>query len=347
MTGFSEQLGHVRPGVWSVPPAEQPATRFASTIRAGDPDGCTVALLGLPDDTGVKLNNGRPGAADGPSAFRRALAGFGAVDDAASGRPLTDASGIRVFDAGDVIPSELPDPVEALHETHSRVARASRVLHESGMLVVCVGGGHDLTGAAVGGLAEARSTGTRAGTQTVNGVLAGLNLDPHLDVREAVGSGMPFRVLIEAGHLDAVRYATVGVGPFANSRAHTAYLADRGAMLIGVEDTLTAPSDVLDRAFAHSFGALGEGFVTIDLDAIDGSYAPGVSAVNPLGVTPAIAAAVARRAGATPGVRHFDVMELSPVHDEGGRTARVAALLFLSFLGGLAQRRAYGEGGQA
>ena len=50
-----------------------PAGRFAGTIRHDSPDGCAIALLGLPDDTGVGLNNGRPGAKDGPAAFRAAL----------------------------------------------------------------------------------------------------------------------------------------------------------------------------------------------------------------------------------------------------------------------------------
>ena len=35
---------------------------------------CRVALVGLPDDTGVELNNGRTGASKGPAAFRAALA---------------------------------------------------------------------------------------------------------------------------------------------------------------------------------------------------------------------------------------------------------------------------------
>jgi arginase family enzyme len=43
-------------------------------------------------------------------------------------------------------------------------------------------------------------------------------------------------------------------------------------------------------------------------------------------------------AGQDPGVRCFDIMELCPAHDEGGRTARLAAHVFLSFLRGFAGR---------
>jgi arginase family enzyme len=50
------------------------------------------------------------------------------------------------------------------------------------------------------------------------------------------------------------------------------------------------------------------------------------------------ATAWVRACGADRRVRCFDLMELNPRHDVGGRTARVAAHLFLTFLAGFAQR---------
>ena len=47
--------------------------RFGSLIRTDSPDGCQIALLGVPDDTGVLMNHGIPGAAQGPDALRVAL----------------------------------------------------------------------------------------------------------------------------------------------------------------------------------------------------------------------------------------------------------------------------------
>jgi hypothetical protein len=59
------KVPYTTPATW---PKLTPA-RFASTIRTDRPDGCAIALLGLPDDTGVKMNYGRSGAAKGPVAF--------------------------------------------------------------------------------------------------------------------------------------------------------------------------------------------------------------------------------------------------------------------------------------
>lgn len=322
-------LPHCLPPVW---PDIAPG-RFAATIRRDDPAGCSIALVGLPDDLGVRLNNGRPGAATGPRAFRAALAKYGTSYDSAGGR---DLSAVRVFDAGDVIP-ETGSDAAALNATHERVTEALRAVHALGLVPVCIGGGHDMTFPTV-----------RALSRHIGGPVGGINVDPHLDVRDTPGSGMPFRALIEGGHLDPRRYTTLGVGPFANLREHVEYLRSRGGHLAGIDDLTLRPA-VINEAFMRAAGA-GPAFMSVDLDSIDGASAPGVSAVNPQGLTVGQVCALARRAGASPAIRHFDIMELSPPNDDPpwnspsnqpvGRTARIAALVFLSFLSGFAERSA-------
>ncbi len=294
---------------------------------AGRDRPASIALLGLPDDTGVALNTGRPGASGGPTAFRAALARFGNPFDAGSSRVLST----RVLDCGDIVCSDHPDPETRLHETHDRASEAVQTLHDAGFATVGIGGGHDGTFAFARGLAR------HLKIESPDARLAGLNLDPHLDVRETVGSGMPFRELVEQAFMNPACFVELGIGRFSNSREHLEYLSSRGAHLVTIDQLLAEPKPEIDRAFANAFGSGESGFVTIDLDALDGSFAPGVSAVNPLGISPAIAAAVAERAGATPTVRHFDIMELSPPYDDG-RTARIAAMLFLHFLAGFERR---------
>ena len=81
--------------------------------------------------------------------------------------------------------------------------------------------------------------------------------------------------------------------------------------------------------------------MSIDLDGIDSAFAPGVSAPSPMGLGAlAHAAGLAEAAGADARVGHFNLMELCPAQDRDGRTARVAALLFLSFVAGLRRRAA-------
>ena len=74
------------------------------------------------------------------------------------------------------------------------------------------------------------------------------------------------------------------------------------------------------------------------LDLHDAAHAPGVSAPNPCGCSPHDLARWARWAGREPRVRCIDLMELCPPMDVDGRTARLAAHLFLCFLRGVAER---------
>lgn len=282
-----------------------------------------MGLLGVPDDLGVRLNGGRAGAAEGPRAFREALEKYGADFDLLRSGALD----VAVFDAGDV-KSEPGDDAATLAATHHRVTAAAMRLHEQGLATVGIGGGHDLTFPMARALAD-----------VLGGPAGGVNVDPHLDVRENTGSGMPFRRLIEGGFLDPARFCELGTGRFSNTRAHVEWLRERGATIIDVETALEEPEGAVRRAFAAALdGGDGPIFVSVDLDSIDGSQAPGVSAVNPMGLSAAQVVGVARMAGAEPRVRHFDIMELSPPHDEQGRTARLAALIFLSFLAGFAER---------
>lgn len=298
--------------------------RFAASIHRDSPDGCAVALLGLADDTGVKMNHGRPGAKAGPAAFRAALARYGA---ASPGLP-------RVFDAGDVKPGR------SLDETHQRVTAATTTLLEAGLFPIAIGGGHDLTFPFVRAVAAKYPK------------PAGLYFDAHLDVRETAGSGMPFRRLVEDCGVSALHLH--GFRPLVNSTEHLAWFKTHGGRiypdgspvrppLISSGAAATSPrSDARGRgrprSNQESSSAEPSLFVSFDLDVLDASHAPGVSALNPSGWSVREAEAWVRACGAEKRVRCFDLMELNPRFDPEGRTARIAAHLFLTFLAGFAQR---------
>ena len=234
-------------------------------------------------------------------AFRAALARLGTATPDGFAWP-------GVFDAGDVQPAS-----DDLDRTHQRVTEAAGALIDAGLLPVGVGGGHDLTFAFARAAAE-RSEG-----------LSGVSFDPHLDVRERPGSGMPMRALIE--RCGVRRVNLFGYSPIVNSTEHARWFAEHGG-------------HVRERAELRSVLAEGDSplFITFDLDVIDMSHAPGVSAMNPAGWSATESAAAVREVGRCSRVVCFDIMELNPATDEGGRTARLAAWLFLEFLRGVAER---------
>jgi len=301
-------IPHTSPPTW---PGDIPASRFASLIRR-DPASCRVGLIGLADDLGISLNGGRPGARTGPAAFRASLARYGVAEPGGWTWPA-------VFDAGDITPADGGSEA-ALDETHRRITQAVTLLLDAGLIPVGIGGGHDLTFPFVRAVAA----------RTPKRHLSGAYFDAHLDVRPTAGSGMPFRRLIE--DCGVQNLSLRGFNPLANSGEHTRWFTSRGNRII---PGMPPPASGTDPAASLP---TVDHFVSIDLDVLDASHAPGVSAPNPAGWSPPTLEAWAIHAGRSPHTRCFDIMELSPPHDDNGRTARVAAHLFLSFLRGLAER---------
>src|SRR5690606_7012839 len=115
----------------------------------------------------------------------------------------------------------------ALMETHARIEAAAMALHSAGLVVACIGGGHDLTLPTVTALAE------HAGL-----AVGGINFDAHTDVRARAGSGMPSRRLSEKGSMSATAFVELGLGRFVNAGADIEWLAEQGATLRRADDIL-------------------------------------------------------------------------------------------------------------
>lgn len=286
-------IPHTRRMQW---PETRP-DRFGSLVKTESHEGCKVALLGVPDDTGVAMNHGNVGAAQGPDALRVALTRYGVSDP-------DDWVWPGIFDAGDVVTGA------DLAETHKRVTHATAELINAGLFPIMIGGGHDLTFPFV------RASADRYGAMN------GIYLDAHLDVREEEGSGMPFRRLIE--QCGVKRLDVIGLNPMVNSREHTRWFHSHGGRIDAIEPAGDWPGDNI--------------FVSLDMDVIDASAAPGVSAQNPMGMATHKVAEWVHAAGANPRVKCFDIMELCPAKDHDGRTARIAAHMLLTFLKGFASR---------
>lgn len=269
-----------------------------------------VALIGFASDEGVRRNGGRPGAAHGPDALRRALASL-AVHPGPGGEPIpiVDAGTVTVgtdLEAGQVALGDLV--ADCLDEGHT---------------VVVLGGGHESAyGSYLGRNRSTRLAGAQVGV---------LNLDAHFDLREAdrATSGTAFRQMAdaEAAAGRQFRYTVLGIAEPSNTRAlfDTArrlgvhYLLDTDcgpgnlAAVLGVVDDLLAGVDVVH---------LG-----VDLDVLPAAVAPGVSAPAGHGVDLAVVLEVCRRVAASGKLAVLDIAELCPPLDIDGRTARAAARL--------------------
>lgn len=276
----------------------------AATAAAARP----AVVLGFCSDAGVLRNKGRVGAAKAPAAIRSALG------------PLAFHLDRDVFDAGDVVVED--DSLEAGQE---RAGRAISELLDAGNLTVVLGGGHETAFASYLGV---------AGSEAVRGKRLGvLNLDAHFDLRDepTPSSGTPFLQIAnaEAAAGRELQYAVVGISEPNNTR--TLFdTADR----LGVKyllDEVCSPeaAEVFVTDFLADVDVL---YLTIDLDVMPASVAPGVSAPAAYGVPLPVISAICRQVAASGKLLHMDVAELNPEFDIDSRTAKVAARLVNTLL---------------
>lgn len=289
--------------------AADPRVRDILGRHGGEPD---VVLIGFPSDEGVARNGGRVGAAGGPAALRDALGRL--TPDACDPAPFISLVE-RTRDLGDVA---VTGDVERDQEALGVAVRPHLAI---GRFVIVLGGGHETTyGHFLG----------------YDRPLDILNWDAHADVRElrdgGAHSGSPFRQALEHPSGRCRSYSVAGLQPHSAAQAHVELVKQRGQAVFRSELASGA-------AIAAMYDRLVEpSLLSFDLDAVDGSCAPGVSAPATNGLPVALWLQAAFLAGANPRVASADVVELAPPHDQDGQTARLAALTVWEILRGLATR---------
>jgi formiminoglutamase len=281
----------------------------AGLPAAAAPGSRPAVVLGFSSDAGVLRNKGRTGAAAGPDAIRAALG------------PLAFHLTRPVFDAGDVTVHG-----DALEAGQERAGLAIAALLDAGALPVVLGGGHETAFASYLGVAGSAAVlkGLRVGV---------LNLDAHFDLRDepVPSSGTPFLQMAraEAAAGREVQYAVVGISEANNTRALFRTAGELGVDYLLDEDCSAEAACGFVASFLTGVDAV---YLTIDLDVLPASVAPGVSAPAAFGVPPAVISAVCRQVAASGKLLHLDVAELNPGYDIDGRTAKVAARLIDTLL---------------
>jgi agmatinase len=262
----------------------------------------TVRLIGLPTDSHSSFLRG---AASAPAAIRAAL--WSDHGNAAAECGLELGTDILIEDVGDVPLDESADDVE-------RIRSAAEQATRDGVIPLFLGGDHMVTNPIIAGVRAAR------------GPLNILHFDAHPDLYDDFGGdplshASPFARIMERG--DARRLVQVGIR---TANKHCREQAEK----FGIET-------VEMRDFDSEKAPLPEGplYVSIDMDALDPAFAPGVSHHEPGGLSVRDILSVLHRIERP--IVGADVVELNPSRDINGMTAVVAAK-FVKELAALAAR---------
>lgn len=261
----------------------------------------SIALLGIPLDAN---SSHLFGAADGPAAIRRVL-------HSGSGNHSTE-HGVEVVelleDLGDLAVQNVAGSqadADAITERVSSIVSAGRQL-------ICLGGDHSVTYPILRGLAQTHEQ------------LTVVHVDAHPDLYDdldgnPLSHASPFARALEEGCMQ--RLIQIGIR---TANAHQRDQANRW----GVE--MIAPRDLARFDPASIVGPI---YLTIDLDGLDPSAAPGVSHHEPGGLT---FRELLDIVDALPGpIVGADIVELNPERDVVDMTAAVAAKLLKEVAGAM------------
>jgi agmatinase len=167
------------------------------------------------------------------------------------------------------------DPVAS----HAAIERTVGEVLEAAAIPIVLGGDH--------GIAEpdVRACAAR------HGPVGLVHFDAHTDTGRAVfgtelSHGTPMRRLVEQGHVDARRYAQLGLRGYWPGEEEFAWQAERGILSLFMHDLRR---EGIERAVERVLDAVGEGpaFLSVDIDVLDPAFAPGTGTPEPGGLSSA------------------------------------------------------------
>ncbi len=282
--------------------------------------GVDVAVVGAPTDD---LVSDRPGTRFGPRAIRAASCPPGHHLEA-----KVDAfAELRVVDFGDaaVVPA---DPTR----THAEIERTVGQVVAAGAIPAILGGDHSIT-----------EPNVRAVTPR-HGPVGLVHFDTHTDTGTEVfgvelSHGTPMYRLVRDGHVAGDRYVQVGLRGYWPGEAELAWQREQGITSFFMHDVRDRGiRDVVERAAA----AVGDGpvFLTVDVDVLDPSVAPGTGTPEPGGMSSVDLLWACREVARRLELVGLDVVEVLPTTvGSADITALVADRIVREALTGIALQR--------
>ncbi len=294
-----------------------------------------VGFVGVPFDAAT---NDRPGARFGPAAIRDASTRYepdaewnGWIDAESGDRIL---AGVSMADVGDVDVRTVD-----LMENFDIITEAARLARRNCRVPVFVGGDHAITFPIVrafddGPITIIQFDAHQDYTDEKHGVR--YSHDNHMrrcselpHVKQIVNIGLR-GVLERAEPWDAAHRDGVIIVP-ALSIVRDGVPAALSS-LPAAPPPAAAPPPSVARAFSPRSPA-GTAYVTIDIDVLDPSGAPGTGYPEPGGISYYQLKEALQLVASRYDVLGFDVTEVDPVYDAAGVTPRIAAKLILDLLG--------------
>lgn len=272
-----------------------------------------VAILGVPFDNMASM---RPGCRQAPRALRDASTRFGWLGDPAGssgffdiGKQATFLSGIRMVDAGDV--DVRLDPAV----TRERTTAHARSIIDRGLLLASIGGDHSVSFPLLAAFEKYAP-------------LTVVLLDAHLDYRDLsmdmkFSNNSPFRRARELPFIN--RIVTIGVRGIKSTDREYRETLQHGNLVFPMDQV----HDEGTAAIVDEIGDIGNFYVSLDIDALDPSIAPGTESPEADGLSFRQARQLLRGIGKHGHLVGVDIVEVNPYLDHAELTQHISVQLLI------------------
>lgn len=272
-------------------------------------DDMHFALIGFKSDKGVYINNGRPGAVEGPREIRYQLAKL----------PWHLGRDVLVYDCGDI-----DGPNRTMEDLQDSLSAAVEHVMSLNLFPIVIGGGHET--------AFGHYQGLKKGLEASKPDLGVVNFDVHFDLRpydkSGPNSGTGFRQMHDLNKKldDYFKYIVLGIQEHSNNLNLFNFVAKTDNIdFLTSQDLFKADYQTVRDWVDNQIADMEKIYLTIDMDSFNSAFAPGVSAIQSLGNDPQMTLAIIEHIAATGKVVGFDLVETSPSHDIDNHTSNLAA----------------------
>ena len=327
--GLREQLdlGYVFGGLSTF--GQRPFLTDPEHLDDWQPD---VAIVGAPFDLST---SNRPGARFGPRAIRSL-----AYEPGTYHMDL----GIEIFDHLEVVDyGDAHCPHEDTETSHANIKKRVSEVASRRIVPIVLGGDHSITWPAATAVAD----------EYGHGKVGIVHFDAHADTADRVDGnlashGTPMRRLVQSGAVPGTHFVQVGLRGYWPPKDVFDWMAAQGMRWFTMQEIWERGfQEVMHDAISHALSMADHLYLSIDVDALDPSYAPGTGTPEPGGIVAADLLRMVREICRRHSVVGIDVVEVAPAYDVSDLTINVAHRLAFECLAGLADRnRSSGAGSQ-
>ena len=319
--GMHEQLevGYVFGGLSTF--GQRPFLTEPEQLDAWRPD---VAIVGAPFD--IATTN-RPGARFGPRAIR-ALA-------YEAGTYHLDL-GIEIFEHLEVVDyGDAYCPHGQTEASHANIRERVHQVASRGIVPVVLGGDHSITWPAATAVADVHGYGN----------VGIVHFDAHADTADSIDGnlashGTPMRRLIESGAVPGDRFVQIGLRGYWPPADVFDWMREQGMVWHTMQEIWDRGfKAVMADAVAEALAKADKLYISLDVDSLDPSFAPGTGTPEPGGLQTIDLLRIVRQLALDHDVVGMDVVEVAPAYDVSDLTVNVAHRMVFECLAGLAARR--------